>query len=218
MYTPLSHTAQQSKGASPLSNEISMRLAVFCGSSPGNDPEFRDQARKAGEFLANEGIELVYGGGNLGLMGAVADGCLAAGGNVVGVMPKSLFDKEVGHQGLTHLDVVPNMHVRKERMAELSDGFIALPGGPGTLEEIFEQWTWAQLGIHRKPCAFLNIRGYYEPVLSMANCMVASGFMKAEHRDMLIVNDKMPELLEKLRNYKPPLDKWGETENRAIKP
>lgn len=201
-----------------LSNETIMRLAVFCGSSPGNNADYREKAYKFGQFIASRGIDMVYGGGNLGLMGACADGCLAGGGKVIGIMPQDLFDKEVGHKGVTELIVVPSMHVRKERMADLADGFVALPGGPGTLEEIFEQWTWAQLGIHRKPCSFLNLRGYFNPVLNMADSMVEAGFMKAEHRDMLIFTEDMADLVDRLKTYKPVLDKWGRKGDNDIKP
>jgi uncharacterized protein (TIGR00730 family) len=134
-------------------------IGIFCGSSSGENPLYIETARDVGKILATADISLVYGGGKVGLMGAVADACLAHGGHVVGVMPRGLFEKEIAHQGLSELHVVENMHERKTKMAALSDGFIALPGGAGTLEEIFEQWTWAQLGIHHKPCAFLNING-----------------------------------------------------------
>ena len=137
-------------------------IGIFCGSSAGEHPLYLDTARLVGRTLAQQGLALVYGGGKVGLMGAVADAALEAGGVVIGVMPRGLVEREIAHRGLTELHVVEDMHERKTKMAALADGFIALPGGAGTLEEIFEQWTWAQLGIHEKPCAFLNIKGYYD--------------------------------------------------------
>jgi len=139
-----------------------MRICVFCGSSPGNLQSYHDAAIDVGELLARENIELIYGGGKVGLMGIVADATLGAGGNVTGVMPRHLVESEISHNGLTTLEVVEDMHERKMKMSELSDAFISLPGGAGTLEEITEQWTWAQLGIHTKPCAFYNVDGYYD--------------------------------------------------------
>ncbi|GBQ32610.1 lysine decarboxylase [Gluconacetobacter azotocaptans DSM 13594] len=141
-------------------------------------------------------------------MGAVADGALAAGGEVIGVMPKALVEREIAHQGLTHLEVVPDMHVRKQRMSELASGFVTLPGGAGTLEEIFEQWTWAQLGIHNKPCGFLNVEGYFDPLLAMIAKTTREGFMKPEYASMLVVTSDPLELFELFDDYTPPARKW----------
>src|SRR5438876_640209 len=141
-------------------------ICVFCASSTGRDPAFAASARSFGALLACEGITLVYGGGHVGLMGALADACVGAGGRVVGVIPCALWDREVGHRGLSELHVVETMHERKAKMASLADAFVALPGGLGTLEEIFEVWTWGQLGIHTKPCAFFDVDGYYAPLLA----------------------------------------------------
>ena len=150
-------------------------IGIFCGSSAGEHPLYLETARLVGRTLAQQGLALVYGGGKVGLMGAVADAALEAGGVVIGVMPRGLVEREIAHRGLTELHVVEDMHERKTKMAALADGFIALPGGAGTLEEIFEQWTWAQLGIHEKPCAFLNIKGYYDPLQAMVDNMVRKG-------------------------------------------
>jgi len=185
-----------------------MRICVFCGSSPGNLQSYRDAAVEVGEVLAHENIELVYGGGNVGLMGIVADAALAAGGNVTGVMPRHLVESEIGHKGLTTLEVVEDMHERKMKMSELSNAFIALPGGAGTLEEITEQWTWAQLGIHAKPCAFYNVDGYYNPLRAMIGQIVDAGFMKASYADMLIYREDAQAILEAFRTYEAPPRKW----------
>ncbi|WP_029606269.1 LOG family protein [Kozakia baliensis] len=187
-----------------------MKVAVFCGSATGNDPMYQNAAEQLGQTLARQGIGLVYGGGHVGLMGAVADAALTYGGEVIGVMPQALVDREIAHQGLTRLDVVPDMHVRKDRMSELADAFVALPGGAGTLEEIFEQWTWAQLGIHEKPCGFLNVNGYFDPLLSMVNKMVEQGFMKPDYGQMLVVSDDIATLLRNFSEYSPPARKWSE--------
>jgi len=183
-------------------------IGVFCGSSAGSDPAYEQTARETGHVLAEAGIGIVYGGGRVGLMGTVADAAIEAGGRVVGVMPRALVDSEIAHAGLTELHVVENMHQRKARMSELATGFVALPGGAGTLEEIFEQWTWAQLGIHQKPCGFLNIKGYYDPLRTMAQKMVDEGFMKQSYADMLVFTDRLDELLDRFRNYTPPPRKW----------
>ena len=137
-------------------------ICVYCGSSPGTDPKFLEEALACGTLIARSGLTLVYGGGKVGLMGAVADAALAAGGEVIGVMPQDLVDAEIAHVGLTKLHIVGSMHERKLAMAEFADGFLCLPGGPGTFEEIFEQWTWALLGFHAKPCGFVNVNGYYD--------------------------------------------------------
>lgn len=180
------------------------RICVFCGSRPGVRPAYRAAAEAVGGLLAERGIELVYGGGNVGLMGIVADACLAAGGRVVGVIPRALLEWEVGHEGLTRLEVVDSMHTRKARMAELADGFIALPGGLGTFEELFEILTWAQLGFHSKPVGLLNVEAYYQPLVQMMERGVAEGFMKAENRGLLLVEDNAQALLRTMGAYHPP--------------
>ena len=162
-----------------------MRLCVYCGSSLGHASHFRAAAAAFGERMGRGGIALVFGGGHIGLMGVLADAVLAAGGTAIGVIPKALVDRELAHQDLTELHVVGSMHERKALMAELSDGFVALPGGAGTLDEMFEQWTWAQLGIHAKPCGFLNVAGYFDPLRAMVDRMVLEGFLNG--RDAAIV-------------------------------
>jgi uncharacterized protein (TIGR00730 family) len=186
-----------------------MRLCVFCGSNAGQDPVYLQMARSLGEIMAGQGIELVYGGASVGLMGAVADAALAKGGHVIGVMPQALVDKEIAHRGLSDLRVVGSMHERKALMAELADGFIALPGGLGTFEELFEVWTWAQLGYHRKPCALLNAGGFYDKLTDFLDDVVERGFVKSMHRAMLIVEKEPAALIEAIRVYEPPkVDKW----------
>jgi uncharacterized protein (TIGR00730 family) len=185
------------------------RLCVFCGSSEGRDPAYRQAARALGETLAANGIGLVYGGAAVGLMGALADAALGAGGEVSGVMPRALVEKEIAHNRLGDLRVVGSMHERKALMAELSDGFVALPGGIGTFEELFEMWTWAQLGHHGKPCALLNVRGFYDGLIAFLDQVAERGFMKGAHRAMLIVGQEPMELIERLRAYEPPaVSKW----------
>jgi uncharacterized protein (TIGR00730 family) len=185
------------------------RLCVFCGSSTGDRPGYVAAARELGTTLARQGIGLVYGGASVGLMGAVADATLAAGGEVIGVIPEALVRKEVAHGGPVDLRIVGSMHERKAMMAELSCGFVALPGGIGTLEELFEIWTWAQLGHHRKPCALLNVGGFYDPLIAFLDGIVERRFLKAEHRGMLIVVDAPDALLARLRDYAPPVvGKW----------
>ena len=186
-----------------------MRLCVFCGSSAGQDPVYLDTAHALGETLAANWIDLVYGGASVGLMGAVADAALAKGGHVIGVMPQALVDKEIAHKGLSDLRVVGSMHERKALMAELADGFIALPGGLGTFEELFEVWTWAQLGYHRKPCALLNAGGFYDKLTDFLDDVVERGFVKPIHRAMLIVESDPAALIQAIRAYEPPqVDKW----------
>lgn len=186
-----------------------MRYTVFCGSSSGTKDVFFDQAFLLGEYLAKQNIGLVYGGAKVGLMGAVADGVLKYDGEVIGVLPTFLGDVELGHSGLTELILVETMHERKAKMDELSDGTIAMPGGYGTLEEFFEMLTWAQLGLHKKPVALLNIDGFYNPLLQMVDNMVSYGFLKHVNRDMIVVADNIEELLEKMRAYKAPKEgKW----------
>lgn len=184
-------------------------LCVFCGSNAGTNPRFAAVAMQFGELLASEGTALVYGGGHVGLMGIIADAVLAKGGTAIGVIPRALWDREVGHRGLTTLHVVETMHERKALMASLSDAFVALPGGLGTLEEIFEVWTWAQLGIHDKPVAFLDAEGFYAPLLEFLDRSVNAGFVRAQHRAMAIVDDDPMALLRRLAAYEPPrMEKW----------
>ncbi|MBW7471874.1 TIGR00730 family Rossman fold protein [Marinobacter sp. M216] len=185
-----------------------MKVAVYCGSRSGTDPQYARKARELGEFLGANGVDLVFGGGHVGLMGVVADSVLESGGQVYGVIPEHLRDRELAHSGLTELFVVRDMHERKAKMAELADGFIALPGGIGTLEEIFEAWTWGQLGFHRKPCGLYNVGGFYDPLLEMVRTMKAAGFLKQEYIDMLVVADTPGQLLEGFRQYRPPHEKW----------
>ena len=188
--------------------EALMRICVFCGSNSGNHARYADAAREMGAVLANSKIDLVYGGGRVGPMGVLADAALTAGGVLIGVMPKSLVDREIHHTGLTELRLVPSMHERKAAMAELADGFIALPGGAGTLEEIFEQWTWAQLGLHQKPCGFLNTNGYFDPLRKMIEQMAAEGFLRPEHAAMLFFGTTPGQIISTFRNYSPPATKW----------
>ncbi len=184
-------------------------LCVFCGSRSGTEAAYDEAARALGRALAADGIRLVYGGGRVGLMGVVADAALGAGGEVVGVIPRALLEREIAHSGLTDLRVVGSMHERKALMSELSEGFIALPGGTGTLEEFFEVLTWAQLGEHRKPCALLNAGRYYDPLLAVFDHMVQQGFLSEEHRAMVLVETGPEALLEVLAGYVPPrVVKW----------
>jgi uncharacterized protein (TIGR00730 family) len=171
-------------------------------------------AVRCGTLIAEAGLTLVYGGGKVGLMGAVADAALAAGGRVVGVMPDDLVKAEIAHRGLSDLHVVRSMHERKERMADLSDGFLCLPGGPGTFEEIFEQWTWALLGIHAKPCGFVNVGGYYDPMRQTIQKMADNGFIAQTYVDMLIYADDTAEVLEAFRAYVAPPPKWSNANPR----
>jgi uncharacterized protein (TIGR00730 family) len=185
------------------------RLCVFAGSSGGARPAYRTAAESLGRELARRDIELVYGGAHVGLMGAVADAVLTAGGRVIGVIPSSLVAKEVAHHGLTDLRVVSSMHERKALMADLSDGFLALPGGWGTWEELFEVLTWAQLGLHRKPCGVLNVDGYFDGLLAFVEHAVAEGFVRREHGQMLLVALEPVALLDQLASYQAPVvEKW----------
>ena len=184
-------------------------LCVYCGSSPGARPSYVAAARDFGVRIANAGITLVYGGGDVGLMGAVADGALDAGGRVIGVIPEWLVEREVGHTGLTELHRVGSMHERKLKMAQLSDAFVALPGGVGTLEEIFEVFTWTQLGMQAKPCAFLDIDGYYAALFQFLDHMAAERFIRPEHLNVLLRERDPDLLLQRLRDHTPALiDKW----------
>lgn len=186
-------------------------ICVYCGSSPGRLKLYADAARDVAEALVKRNIGLVYGGASVGIMGVVADHVLALGGRVVGVIPESLATREVAHHGLTELHITRSMHERKTMMAELSDGFIALPGGIGTMEEIFEIWTWAQLGLHHKPCGLLNVAGYYDPLHAFLDHTVAEGFVKPVIRGMLMVEEIPELLLERFAAYRSPrLKKWVE--------
>lgn len=178
-----------------------MRIAVFCGSSPGLDPRYLEQTAAFGRLLAQRGIELVYGGARVGLMGALADAVLAAGGRAIGVIPESLMSHEVAHRGLSQLHVVKTMHERKALMAELADAFVALPGGIGTLEELFEVWTWHQLGLHDKPCALLDLNGFYSQLGSFLDHVVAQGFLKPSQRAALLQSGDPEALLRALVRY-----------------
>jgi uncharacterized protein (TIGR00730 family) len=184
-------------------------LCVFCGSSVGSKPAFIGAAIALGKVLAEQKIRLVYGGGRVGLMGAIADSALQAGGEVIGVIPEHLVAREVAHQGLSDLRIVSSMHERKALMAELSDGFVAMPGGLGTLEEFFEVWTWGQLGLHRKPYALLNVNGFYDPLVQFIDQLVEQKFVKPEHRKMLIVESDAAMLPVRLAGHPTPtVDKW----------
>ena len=190
------------------------RICVFCGSNTGHNPIYRAEAEKLGQLLAARGIELVYGAVNIGLMGAVADACLAAGGTVIGVIPEALMGKEVAgravdHRALTRIEVVDSMHTRKARMAELSDGFIALPGGFGTFEEFCEILTWGQLGFHVKPMGLLNVNGFYDPLLGLFDHAVNEGFFRPQNRAMALAETNIERLLDAMLAYRPePVSKW----------
>ena len=184
-------------------------ICVFCGSRPGTDASYTDAARSLGTTVAERGMTLVYGGARVGLMGTLADAAMKAGGEVVGVMPKALVDREISHTGLTELHIVGSMHERKALMAELSDGFVALPGGTGTLEEFFEVLTWAQLGEHEKPCGLLDVSGYYGPLLNLFDHMFEKGFVSEAHRAMVLVDSEPADLLDAFSRYAPPtVPKW----------
>lgn len=184
-------------------------ITVFCGSSFGSNDIFKEQATLLGQTLAKQNIQLIYGGADVGLMGAVADGALNSGGKVIGVLPHFLQSKEIAHKQLTELILVETMHERKTKMNDLCDGVIVLPGGYGTLEEFFEMITWAQLGLHKKPIAILNIDGFYDDLIKLVQTMVDKGFLKQINREMLLIGDNIDELLEMMRNYKAPtVGKW----------
>lgn len=186
------------------------RITVFCGSSAGTDQQYQEQAYLLGKMLASRHIGLVYGGAKIGLMGAVARGALENGGDAIGVLPHHLKSREVAHDNLTQLIMVDTMHQRKAIMDELSDGVIALPGGFGTLEELFEMLTWAQLGLHKKPIALLNINGFYNELMALLQKMVDQGFLKTSNQEMLMVSDDMEDLLDKMQHYEalPAEGKW----------
>ncbi len=185
------------------------RVLVFCGSSPGRRAEYHEGATELGRILAARELEVVYGGASVGLMGAVADGALAAGGAVIGVIPSRLVEHEIAHAGLTKLHVVETMHERKALMAELSDAVIALPGGTGTLDELFEMFTWGQLGLHRKPLGLLDVAGYWQPLLAFLEHAVNERFLRAEHLAELLVEESPEGLIDRLAAHEPPAhDKW----------
>jgi uncharacterized protein (TIGR00730 family) len=185
------------------------RLCVFSGSSPGAHPVYAEATAALGHALAGAGIGLVYGGASVGLMGTVADAALAAGGEVVGVIPQALVDREIAHPGLSELHVVQSMHERKALMADLSDGFVALPGGTGTLDELFEVYTWTQLGMQSKPLGLLDVRGYWTSLVAFLDHAVAERFVTAEHREMLVVADGPEALLDAFRRWRAPVRaKW----------
>ena len=184
------------------------RICVNCGSNPGNNPAYLEMAELLGKILAKRNLKLVYGGASVGLMGKVADAVLNSGGSAIGVIPKMFADK-VSHQGLTELYIVDSMHERKAKMFELADGFIALPGGFGTIEEITELLTWAQLGLNKKPCGIINVNGYFDNLLTFFDRSVAEGFIKQEHREMLFVEDFPETLLDRFEEYNAPrVGKW----------
>ncbi|HEY4259755.1 MAG TPA: TIGR00730 family Rossman fold protein [Schlesneria sp.] len=185
------------------------RLCVFCGSSAGSDPIHAQMAGNMGASLAREGIELVYGGGSIGLMGAVADAVLKSDGHVIGVIPRFLATRELLHQGVSDMRITETMHERKALMSELSDAFVALPGGLGTYEELFEVLTWAQLGLHRKPTGLLNIAGFFDPLIALIDRAITDGFCRDEHRQLFVVDDQPEGLLQKLREHEmPTVKKW----------
>lgn len=179
-------------------------ICVYCGSNSGQDPAFAIEARRVGDHLARSGLDIIYGGGQVGLMGEVADAAMAAGGKVIGVIPEFLALKEIAHLELTALYVVQSMHARKAKMAHLSDGFIALPGGIGTMEELFEIWTWGQLGQHCKPVGLLNVNGYYDDLVAFLDKMAAQSFLAADHRASLMVAERVEDLLEAFNAYEAP--------------
>lgn len=191
-------------------------IAVFCGSGEGASPAYREGAVRLGHELAKRRIALIYGGANAGLMGAVADAALERGGNVIGVIPCFLREREIAHKGLTELILVDTMHERKAKMAELADGFIALPGGPGTMEEFFEVFAWGRLGLHRKPCGLLNIRHYFDPLLDMLDRMERERFMKPGYR-ATVITDHTPEgILDRFSDYEPPSAQTDPPDRRVM--
>jgi uncharacterized protein (TIGR00730 family) len=191
------------------------RICVFCGSSQGSRPEYRTAAEEMGRELVRRNVGLVYGGGKVGLMGVIADAVLKAGGEAVGVIPEHIMSREIGHEGLTKLHVVHSMHERKALMADLSDAFIAMPGGFGTLEEFCEVVTWTQLGLHAKPCGILNVLGYYTPLLAMFDHAVEERFLKPENRALVLARESAAELLQALEDWRPlHVEKWLDRETR----
>ena len=189
------------------------RVCVFCGSKVGDDGQYRTSADQLGKLLVQRGYGLVYGGGSVGLMGVIADAVLEGGGEVIGVIPDPLATKELAHPRITQMHVVPSMHLRKARMAELADAFLALPGGYGTMEELFEVVSWAQLGIHRKPIGLLNVAGFFEPLVRFVDNAIAEGFIKPKYRQLLLLADDPGLLLDRLKQHRmPPVRKWISTE------
>lgn len=189
-------------------------LCVYCGSSPGLLPEYREAAANAGRMLAEQGIHLIYGGGRSGLMGEIADSVLAAGGQVTGVITRHLSDKEIAHPGVSELRVVESMHERKKLMSDLADGFVALPGGIGTFEEILEVFTWTQLGLHPKPCGLLNVAGFYTPLAAFLEHAVEQRFIRAEHHASLLLDEDFGSLLRRMETYEAvTVDKWIDLKN-----
>jgi uncharacterized protein (TIGR00730 family) len=185
------------------------RLCVFCGSSVGNNQAYTDAAEAMGTLLAKRGIGLVYGGGHVGLMGVIAEAALKGGGEVIGVIPRALFEREIGHSGVTDLRIVDSMHTRKAMMADLADAFVAMPGGVGTFEEFFEAVTWTQLGLHRKACGLLNVAGFYSPLAAFIDQAVSEGFIKPIHRAAIVVDDDPARLLDTLSTVRvPDVPKW----------
>jgi uncharacterized protein (TIGR00730 family) len=188
-----------------------MRIAIYCGANSGGNPVYREAAGAVARYLAEQGIGIVYGGGKVGLMGAVADAALAAGGEVIGVIPQSLMDKELAHAGATHLHVVKSMHERKQLMTDLSDGVVALPGGFGTLDELFEALTWLQLGFHGKPVGLLNVEGFFDGLIQFIRTARQAGFLREEHERCVLVDEEAERLLAKMKAFEPPdLGKWIE--------
>jgi uncharacterized protein (TIGR00730 family) len=186
-----------------------MRICVYLGSSPGNSPVYRNAAEQFGNLLASRGIGLVYGGGMVGLMGVIADAVCAAGGEVIGVIPEALRAREHDHQGISELHVVQTMHERKALMAKLADGFVTLPGGIGTFEEMFEAWCWSQLGYHQKPCGLLDVNGFYSKMSSFIDHVVEEGFLQPRHRAMLLIEKEPEALLDRMAQYlAPPTEHW----------
>ncbi|MBL4784118.1 MAG: TIGR00730 family Rossman fold protein [Cohaesibacteraceae bacterium] len=187
------------------------RICVYCGSNPGNRPAYKLAAVRLAETIVERGYELVYGGANVGIMGVIADAALAKGGKVHGVIPGALIEKEIAHQGLTRLYSVGSMAERKQKMADLSDGFVSLPGGAGTMDEMFEMWVWAQLGWNDKPSALMNVEGYYDHLLRFLDHQAKEGYVKQAHRDMLVVSDDASDILDQFENYVAPnIGKWVE--------
>ncbi|HEX2082429.1 MAG TPA: TIGR00730 family Rossman fold protein [Xanthomonadaceae bacterium] len=190
-------------------------ICVYCGSNAGSKPVYAERAMALGDRIAKEGLALVYGGGNVGLMGIVADAVLQAGGEVTGVIPQQLVDWEVAHRGVTRLEIVGSMHERKARMFDLSDAFVALPGGFGTLDEMFEMLTWRQLGLGDKPCAFLDVDGFFDPLMTMLDRMVAERFLHPDQRRDLWYGENLDELFAWMRSYEPAqADKWLDEKRR----
>ena len=189
-------------------------VCVYCGSSMGNDPAYAEATKALATTLAQRGLRVVYGGGGVGMMGALADAVLAEGGEITGVIPRALVDREIAHRDVTDMRVVGSMHERKALMAELSDAFVALPGGIGTLEELFEVYTWAQLGLHRKPCAILNVAGYFDGIAAFLSHAVEERFLRVEHLEVLMVETEAESLVERLRTFEPDslVPKWIDRE------